>query len=35
MNARPPPGFQTPDFPSQVPQKSNIEAMIESMVMAQ
>jgi len=35
MNARPPPGFQRPPFPSQVPQKSNLEAMIESVLMTQ
>jgi len=35
MNARPPPNFQRPAFPSQVPQKSNFEAMMESMLMAQ
>ena len=35
MNARPPPGFQRPPFPPQVPQKSNLEAMMESMLMAQ
>ena len=35
MNARPPLDFQRPLFPSQIPQKSNIEAMMESMLMAQ
>ena len=35
MNARPPPYFQRPSFPSQMPQKSNLEAMMESMLMAQ
>jgi len=34
MNARPPPGFQRP-FPPQVPQESNLEAMMESMLMSQ
>jgi len=34
MNARPPPGFQRPHFPSQIPQKSNLEAMMESILMA-
>ena len=35
MNARPPLGFQRPHFPSQIPQKSNLEAMTENMLMAQ
>ena len=35
MNARPPLGFQRPPFPSQVSQKSNLEVMMESMLMAQ
>ena len=35
MNARPPPSFQRPSFPSQMLQKSNLEAMMESMLMAQ
>jgi len=35
MNARPPLGFQRPPFPSRMPQKSNLEAMMESMLMAQ
>ena len=35
MNARPPPNFQRPSFPSQMPQKSNLEAMMENMLMAQ
>ena len=35
MNAIPPPGFQRPPFPSQMPQKSNLESMIESMLMEQ
>ena len=35
MNARPPPSFQRPPFPSQMPQKSNLEVMMKSMLMAQ
>ena len=35
MNNSPPPDFQRPLFPSQVPQKSNLEAMMESILMAQ
>jgi len=35
MNARPPPGFQRPCFPSQVALKSNSEIMIKCMLMAQ
>jgi len=35
MNARPPPGFPRPRFPQQAPQKSNLEAMMESMLLAQ
>jgi len=35
MNAKPPFDFQRPPFPSQVPLKFNLEAMIESMLMAQ
>ena len=35
MNARPPPGFQAPSFHSQMPQKSHLESMMESMRMAQ
>ena len=35
MNTRPPPDFQRPPFPSQVPQKFNLEAMMENMLMAQ
>ena len=35
MNARPPPGFQRPHFPSQVPLKSNLEAIMESMLKEQ
>jgi len=34
MNARPPAYFQRPPFPSQIPEKSNLEAMMESMFMA-
>ena len=33
MNARPPPRFQRPPFPSQMPQKSNLETMMESILM--
>jgi len=33
MNARPPPGFQRPPFPQQSPRKSNLEAMMESMLL--
>jgi len=32
MNARPPSRFERPPFPQQVPQKSNLEAMMESML---
>ena len=35
MNARVSPDFQRPPFPSQIPQKSNLEVMIENMLMAQ
>jgi len=35
MTARPPPSFQTPPFPFQISQKSNLEAMMENMLMAQ
>jgi len=35
MNARPPPEFQRPPFLQQTPQKSNLEAMMESMLLAQ
>ena len=35
MNARVPPSFQRPSFPSQMPQKSNLEVMKENMFMAQ
>jgi len=35
MNARVLPGFQKPPFPSQMPQKSNLELMMENMLMAQ
>jgi len=35
MNTKPSPGFQRLHLPSQVPQKSNLEAMMESMLMAQ
>jgi len=35
MNAKLPPRFQRPPFPQQAPQKSNIEAMIESMLLTQ
>jgi len=35
MNARPPPGFQIVLFPSQMPQKSNLEAMLENIFKAQ
>jgi len=35
MNARPRPTFQRPPFPPQVPPKSNLEAMMESMLVAQ
>ena len=35
INVRPPPGLQRPPFLSQVPQKSNLEVMMESMLMAQ
>ena len=34
MNARPPPGFQRPPFPSQMPQKCNLEVMMDNMLMA-
>jgi len=34
INARVPPGFQRPSFPSQMPQKSNLEVMMENMLMA-
>ena len=36
-NARPPPGFQRPSFPPQAPppQKSNLESMLESVLLAQ
>jgi len=35
MNTRPPPDFQRPPFPSQVPQKSNLRAMVKSMLLEQ
>ena len=35
VNARPPPRFQRPPFPLQALQKSNLEAMMESMILAQ
>jgi len=35
MTARVPPGFQRPPFPSQMPEKSNLELMMESMLMVQ
>jgi len=35
MIARPPPSFQRPPFPSQMSQKSNLESMMESMLMTQ
>ena len=35
MNARVPPGFQRPPFPSQMPHMSNVELMMENMLMAQ
>jgi len=35
MNAGPPPGFQRLPFPQQDPPKSNLEAMMESMLLAQ
>ena len=35
MNARQPLGFQRPPFPQQAYQKSNLEAMMESMLLAQ
>jgi len=35
MNARAPFGFQRTPFPSHIPQKSNLEVMMESMLMAQ
>ena len=35
MNARLPPSFQRPLFPSQIAQKSNLKAMMESMLIAQ
>jgi len=35
MSARPPPSSQRPTFPSQIPQKSNLEAMMDSMLIAQ
>jgi len=35
MNTRVPPGFQRPLFPSQMPQKANLEVMMENMLMAQ
>ena len=35
MNARVPPGFQRPSFPSQMHQKSNLEQMMENMLMVQ
>jgi len=34
MNARPPLGFPIPPFPQQAHQKSNPEAMMESMLIA-
>jgi len=35
LNARVPPGFQRFSLPSQMPQKSNFEVMMENMLMAQ
>jgi len=35
MNARATPGFRRPLFPSRMPQKSNLEVMMENMIMAQ
>ena len=35
MNGRPSRGFQRSPFPSQVPQNYNLEAMMESVLMAQ
>ena len=35
MNVGPLASFQRPHFPPQAPQKSNLEAMIESILMAQ
>jgi len=35
MNVRTSPSFQRSPFPPQVPQKSNLEAMMESMLMTQ
>lgn len=35
MNARQPLEFQRPPFPQQAPQKSNLEAMVESMLLVQ
>jgi len=35
MNARPPSGFQRPPFPQQAPQKSNLEAVMESILLTQ
>jgi len=35
MNDRPPSSFERPPFPSHMPLKSNLEAMVKSMLMAQ
>ena len=35
LNTRQPPGFQRPPFPQQFPSKSNLKAMMESMLLAQ
>jgi len=35
MNASVPSGFQRLQFPSQMPQKSNLEVMMENMLIAQ
>ena len=35
MNFRPPLGFQGPPYPQQAPQKSNLEVIMESMLLAQ
>ena len=35
MNFRPPIGFQRPSYPQQAPQKSNLETMMENMLLVQ
>ena len=34
MNSRQPPRFQRPPFPQQAPEKSNLQAIMESMLLA-